>query len=233
VRAASDEVLRGVYIQRISEKTGVPRETLEREAAVLPAHERRATAPERREAPRPGQPPGRRSDDYAAISRSVAELNLPERILLLLLFRDEAWVERAAGELSPGDFRHPAYGTVFAGLVETEGRRDPGGEWLSVFPAGVLPQVEELRGDPEATTLVPADQFFQGSLQLIRARSIQARLGEIARELQLASPEQQLLLFREKKKLTEQLRGSTGYLRKAGLKQMVLTDRPQNGRFGE
>ena len=42
VRAAADEVLRGVYIQRISEKTGVPRETLEREAAQLPAHERRA-----------------------------------------------------------------------------------------------------------------------------------------------------------------------------------------------
>ena len=36
VRAAGDEVLRGVYIQRISEKTGVPRDTLEREAAELP-----------------------------------------------------------------------------------------------------------------------------------------------------------------------------------------------------
>ncbi|HET7233987.1 MAG TPA: DNA primase, partial [Longimicrobium sp.] len=49
VRAAADEVLRGVYIQRISEKTGVPRETLEREAAQLPAHERRAGTGDRRQ----------------------------------------------------------------------------------------------------------------------------------------------------------------------------------------
>jgi DNA primase len=233
VRATSDEVLRGVYIQRISEKTGVPRETLEREAAEVPAHERRLAAPDRRQAERPALPPGRRAQDYAAISRSVAELNLPERILLLLLFRDETWVERAASELSPSDFRHPAYGTVFAGLVEAEGRRDPDGEWLSVFPPGVLPLVEELRGDPEAATLVPADQFFMGSLSLIRARAIQARLGEITRELQLATPEQELLLFREKKQLTTQLRGTSGYLRKAGLKQMLLTDRSVQGRYGE
>jgi hypothetical protein len=151
------------------------------------------------------------------------------------MFRDEAWVERAAADLSPADFRHPGYGAVFAGLVEAEGRRDAEGEWLSVFPPDVLPLVEELRGDPEAATLVPADQFFMGSLQLIRARSIQARLVEIARELSLVpSDEVQLALFREKKVLTDQLRGSSGYLRKAGLTKapMVLTDRPANGMYG-
>jgi hypothetical protein len=74
-----------------------------------------------------------------------------------------------------------------------------------------------------------------GSLQLIRARSIQARLVEIARELSLVpSDEVQLALFREKKVLTDQLRGSSGYLRKAGLTKapMVLTDRPANGMYG-
>ena len=222
VRATGDEVLRGVYIQRISARTGVPRETLEREVAVLPAHERRAPAAERREADRGA--PGRRADDYARMARKATELNLPERILLLLCLRDEAWVERAAAELSPADFRHEAYGQVFAGLVEAEGRRDPEGEWLKVFPPEILPLVEELRGDPEAVTLVPADQFFMGSLELIRSRSIQARLGEIAREMAVADADQQLALYQEKKRLTDQLRGESGYLRKAGLKTMAMVE---------
>ncbi|HET7464398.1 MAG TPA: DNA primase [Longimicrobium sp.] len=234
VRAAADEVLRGVYIQRISVKTGVPRETLEREAAEVPAHERRAGPADRRQREqRDAAPPGRRAEDVAVMTRRVQEMNLPERILLLLMFRDEAWVERAAAEVSPADFRDPRYAAVFAGLIEAEGRRDGEGEWLSVFPPEVLPLVEELRGDPQAATLAPADQFFMGSLQLVRARSIQARLVEIDRELNVADAEHQLLLFREKKHLTEELRGPSGYLRKAGLRAtMMTTERPVTGRYG-
>ena len=234
VRAAADEVLRGVYIQRISTKTGVPRETLEREAAEIPAHEHRAGPADRRQREsRDAGPPGRRADDVAVMTRRVQEMNLPERILLLLMFRDEAWVERAAAEVSPGDFRDARYAAVFAGLIEAEGRRDGDGEWLSVFPPEVLPLVEELRGDPQAVTLTPADQFFMGSLQLVRARSIQARLVEIDRELNVADAEHQLLLFREKKQLTEELRGPTGYMRKAGLRSTMMTsERPVMGRYG-
>lgn len=235
VRATADDVMRGVYIQRISEKTGVPRETLEKEAAEAPASERRFGAPQPQNGRGPaGQGSGRAATDFGAMARAVIERHLPERILLLLMFRDEAWVERAAAELSPADFRHPAYGAVFAGLVEAEGRRDAEGAWLEVFPPEVLPLVEELRGDPEAASLVPADQFFMGSLQLIRARSIQARLAEISRELsQEPSEEVGYALFREKKRLTEELRGTSGYLRKAGLKStMVLADRSANGRYG-
>jgi DNA primase len=231
VRAAADDVVRGMYVSRISEKTGVPKEALEKEASEVPPHERRAPAAQPNG--RPANVPQRRADDVAAMARAVAERNLPERILLLLLFRDEAWVERAAAELSPADFRHPAYGAVFAGLLEAEGRRDPEGEWLGVFPPEVLPLVEELRGDPEAASLVPPDQFFSGSMQLIRARSLQARLAEIERELNLGVPdERQLVLFREKRQLTNELRGSSGYLRKAGLKPVALAERGMHGPYG-
>lgn len=234
VRAASDDVVRGMYIQRIAEKTGVPREALEKEAAEVPPQERRAAAAASgARGHHAERHPERRAEDFAAVARAVAEKNLPERILLLLLFRDEAWVERAAAELSPADFRHPAYGEVFAGLVEAEGRRDPDGEWLKLFPPHVLPLVEELRGDPEAATLAPADEFFAGALQLIRARSIQVRLAEIEREMAVAPDQEQLTLFREKKRLTEELRGSSGYLRGAGLRRpILLRDTPRQGRYG-
>lgn len=232
VRAAADEVLRGVYIQRISEKTGVPRETLEREAAQLPAHERRAGTGDRRQREgREAGPPGRRGDDLPPIARKVQQLHVPERLLLLLMLRDEAWVARAGESLSPGDFAHPGYAAVFAGLIEAEGQRDPEGEWLRFFPPEVLPLVEELRGDPQAATLVPADQFFMGSLQLVREPAMRARLAEITRELDVASPEHQLELFREKRRLTDELRGTSGYLRKAGLKALVA-ERSAGGPYG-
>ncbi|HEU4452942.1 MAG TPA: DNA primase [Longimicrobium sp.] len=232
VRAASDEVLRGVYVGRIAEKTGVPRDTLEREVAEAPVAERRrpgAPAPvdQRKVAAQQAQARGRE----AQARDSARMVDNPERIILLLMFRDEQWIERAAGELGPRDFRHPAYQLIYAGLVETEGRRDPGGEWLQHFPPDLLPLVEELRGDPEAATLSPAEAFFWGSLYRIRARSLEARLAEIERELPIAPPEQQLSLFREKKTITDELRGESGYLRKAGLRPMILTDRPAQ-RYG-
>ena len=165
----------------------------------------------------------------AVLTRKVQALNLPERILLLLMLRDESWVARAGEYLSPGDFQHSGYAAVFAGLVEAEGRRDAEGEWLSVFPPDVLPLVEELRGDPQAATLVPADQFFMGSLQLVREPAVRARLAEIAREIPVAAPEEQMQLFREKKRLTDEMRGTSGYLRKAGLKALVPRSAPWPG----
>jgi DNA primase len=224
VRAASDEVTRGVYLSRIVEKTGVPRETLEKEIAEAAAREPRLGSPAER---RPREPAWRREERAAEPVALVMDGSVhPERILLLLLLRDEAWVERAARVLGPADFRHPAYQQVFAGLVEAEGRRDPEGTWMEVFPPEVRPLVEELRGDPEAVSLVPADKFFDGALHLIHARALQAKLGEVERKLLTAGPDQQLSLFREKKVLLDAMR-QNGYLRKAGF--MFTSERPLKG----
>jgi DNA primase len=110
VRAASDDVTRGVYIARIAEKTGLPRETIEREVAQAPTREQR---PQPRSAPAPGRSPGRRPEPYTAPVSSLG----PERNLLLLLLRDESWVERAANDVGPEEFRSPAYRAIFQELV--------------------------------------------------------------------------------------------------------------------
>src|SRR5690606_39014392 len=152
VRAAADEVLRGVYVTRIAERTGVPRETIEREVAQAEEREavraeaqmRRERSRERREEPPPPPPPvGTR----------------PERIVLLLLLRDESMLERAARDLAPEDFRDPRYRAIYSELIHLDVPRDPDGEWLLAFPEELLPLVEELRGDPEAAALVPAGEF--------------------------------------------------------------------------
>ena len=74
VRAASDEVSRGVYIARIAERTGVPASTIEREVAEAPARDSRPPpAPERRQ-----RGEGRRAEDFRAPASRGASLG-PER----------------------------------------------------------------------------------------------------------------------------------------------------------
>jgi DNA primase len=190
VRAAADEVLRGVYVTRIAERTGVPRETIEREVAqeaereaareqALQRH-RRAEAQPRRDLP---------------VRLPPAQAH-PERIILLLLLRDESMLERAARDLSPEDFSDPRYRAVYSELLHA-GPRDGEGKWLEEFPEEIIPLVEELRGDPEGAAITAAEAFYAGSVQTIQLRSYEARLAEIQREIRVAPPEEKLKLQEE------------------------------------
>lgn len=191
VRAASDEVLRGVYLRRISEKTGVPQATLEREVADVPSRDTRPPgAPDRRE-----RREGRRAEDFGARQPVKTRLG-PERSLILLLLRDDSWAERLAREVSPEDFRDPVYRTIYEGLLHTEGRRDAEAKWLESFPPEVQPVIENLRASQEAAE-VPADEFFDANLRSLLARPLEDRLREIDLELEIAPADQYMELIRE------------------------------------
>lgn len=201
VRAASDEVLRGVYVTRIAERTGVPRETIEREVAQ--AEEKDAAREEaqqrfRRQATQP-QPP------REVVPRMLPASTRPERLVLLLLLRDESMLERAARDLSPEDFSEPRYRMIYAELLHI-GPRDPEGRWLEEFPPEVIPLVEELRGDPEAASLVPTDEFYTTSVRSILLRSYEARLAEIKRLFRLATPDESMQLLQEQLDLQRRMR---------------------------
>ena len=220
VRAASDEVLRGVYLRRISDRTGVPQDTLQREVEAAPARDIRPRGmPDRRE-----RHEGRRAEDFGAPPAPVRIPSLgPERSLLLLLLRDESWVERAVREVGPEEFRYPIYRTIYEKLIELEGSRDAEGEWLAAFPEEVIPVLEELRGDPEGLEMADAEEYFQGSIRNLLARPFEERLTEIEREMAVATPEQQALLLQEMKQVTGMMR-ERGLLRKAGILRSI-----QNG----
>jgi DNA primase len=216
VRAAADDVLRGIYLARVAKRTGVPVETLEREAANQPQHGRRPGEPEGSGRQRPVRS---RSEPAAPVvpGRGMGA----ERTLLLLLLRDEAWVERAAREIGPADFRDPIYRLIFEGLLHVEGSRDPEARWLEAFAAEVLPTVEELRGDPESEHLTAPAQMFDGALRRILARPFEERLSKIDRQLAQASAERQEELMREKAELSRTMRERNllvkfGTLRDAG-----------------
>ncbi|HEX2093683.1 MAG TPA: hypothetical protein VHG28_14860, partial [Longimicrobiaceae bacterium] len=217
VRAASDEVLRGVYLRRISEKTGVPQDALEREVAEVPARDTRPRGtPERRD-----RREGRRSGDFGAPPAPVFAPSLgPERNLLLLLLRDESWVERAVREVGPEEFRYPVYRTIYEKLVELEGSRDPQRKWLEVLPPEAIPVVEELLDHPEAEQLGDLEDFFQSNVRNLLARPFEERLTEIEREMAIATPEQQVLLLQEMGQVTAMMR-ERGLLRKSGILRNV------------
>lgn len=209
VRAASDEVMRGVYIGRIAEKTQVPRETLEREVAEAPARDPRgAGAQERRR-----REEGRRAGDFRT-PRTDAHINA-ERTLLILMLHDERWVEEAAMRVRASDLAHPVFRVIYQGLLDTEGKRDASGAWLERFPPEALAVLEELRGDPVSTTMVPADAFFRGCLMQIMERAHLVRLQALNRELLTADADQQPSLFQEKQRLVQAMRES-GLLRRPG-----------------
>lgn len=194
VRAASDEVTRGVYIARISEKTGLPRSTIEKEVAEAPARDTRPPdAPERRRR----HESGRRAEDFRS-APSARNLG-PERNLVMLLLRDDTWMEEAARRLSPGDFRDPIYRDIFEELVHlfAEGGRDTDGRWLERLDPQVAQRVEELIGDPEARNLAAPAAFFEANVRSLLARPYEERIEQIKREIAIAPPEQQLLLQEE------------------------------------
>lgn len=200
VRAAADEVLRGVYISRIAERTGVPRETIEREVAQAAEREAiRAESQRRREMSQQ-----RRREDLPM--RAPAGTSGPERIVLLLLLRDESMLERAARDLSPDDFSDPRYREVYAELLHAPGPRDPEGSWLIAFPPELIPLVEELRGDPEGASLTPADEFYSSSVRRILLRSYEQRLVEIRSNFRMATPEESMRLLQEQIEVQRRIR---------------------------
>ncbi len=108
VRAARDPVMRELYVSRVAEQLGIPRDTVAAEAHAKPASP--APAP----APAPGRPVqgGGDARQAPATPGTAIERNL----LRLLLLRPE-WLARARAELSPDAFATPAYRQIFAALL--------------------------------------------------------------------------------------------------------------------
>ncbi|HUE96415.1 MAG TPA: DNA primase [Longimicrobiaceae bacterium] len=202
VRAAADEVLRGLYISRIAERTGVPTETVAREVEAgekgRPGRSDRRTGVPGSRAASGGPGPPRRQE--APIS---SPLMGPERNVILLLLRDEHWVEKAAARLGPDDFRNPIYREIYSELLHlhTDQRAREGGEWLQALDAEVAGRAQELIGDPEGWNLAHPDRFFEENVREIESRNNRDRLAAIERELQAAAGNRQQELLMEMREL--------------------------------
>jgi DNA primase len=207
-RAAADDVLRGLYVTRIAERAGVRRETIEREVGA-DAGSRRGRS---RDAD-PGRPSasatGRPGAQQRELPLSMPRMG-PERNLIILLLRDEQWLERAAERLAPEDFRDPAYREIYTELqhLQVEGGRGEGAEWLRALSDPVAIRAQELLGEPEGWNLAHPHRFFEENVADIECRNQRDRLAQIDHELRQADSDRQQELLREKRELRQAMERS-------------------------
>jgi len=197
IRATSDEVLRGLYLSRAASRTGVPVETLTREAeqVVKGAGAGRG----RVEARSSAREAGPVSPAASREARNPSPLMGAERNLILLLLRDEQWLERAAEHLGPEDFRDPVYRDIFAELLQlhAEGGRGAGTQWLANLEPGVAGRAQDLMNDVEGWNMVHPDRYFAETMREIEARNQRERLVSLDRELAHADGDRKMQLLTE------------------------------------
>jgi DNA primase len=168
LRAATDPALRDIYVARVAAKTGVKRETLERELTPGNPYGRPDLAP--REVP--VRPPRR---NPAAERAHEAE---DERLLVTALLVDPERVPRAAQAVEPAQFDDPVFRAVYQVLVE------------GVDVRALEEQVDEpvsarlvaLRR--QAAEITDVEQTFVHAVAGMRRRSLEQQI--VAREYDLS-----------------------------------------------
>ena len=189
IRAAQDPITRELYLARAAERSGVARDVLEREVERQDARAHgRAEAPGRGRAdaaaPRPAEGEGEPGPAPPPPEEPV------ERTLVHLLLVHPELVERARDAVAAAQFCHPYYREIVAALYA--GRREP-----PPGPAGAA--WEDLAGR----------ELVEGNLEDLLASAVgrlldrpnQERRAEIDRLMDLAPPDEQARLLREKQDL--------------------------------
>ena len=202
LRAVRDPTLRDIYLNRVSGETGVRRETLEAELEAPPGRQGARHPGRDQDNRRPaqaGSPP--RSSRQPARAQGAENLGMgPERQLLLLLVAAREWIDRAVERLDPEDFRDIEQRAVFEALVQ-----DPD---LEAPPAGMEPGAarrlqELLDADPEE--LRSAGRVFEGSVNHMRARSLETRIQELDERMKDAAQDERWTLLRERERVRKEL----------------------------
>ena len=196
VRAASDEALRDIYLDRVSAVTGVRRGTLEREM------ERSATDWRKRRAPQPKTP--------LPAAQDVPKLGA-ERKLLLLLIRDRGLVARVAEQVEPDNFRTPEYREIYRALLAADsespasepGQPDESLDWADPLPGPLYERVREIAADPEELTHPEA--VLVDAIARLRARELEKRLTDLMTEVLVAETGAAVQLASEIKKVRQEL----------------------------
>mgnify|MGYP001110059553 CR=1 FL=1 len=138
VRAAADEALRDIYLDRVAQATGVRRATLERALREQ----------------RPGRKP--RAVRGAETPPPPPRLG-PERKILVLALREPGWVADVARRVGPDDFLDPRYRELFrrvvawapSALAEPATARE---QWAAALPPELRELGQEIANDPEEFT---------------------------------------------------------------------------------
>jgi DNA primase len=171
-RAAADPIARDLYLQRISERTGVSRAVLEQELANRPEPRPLAAPAEPREpAPREPRPAPRPRAPGAAL----------EEQLLRTMLAAPGWLDRGRQEVPPETFEIPAYREIFEALLALPEGAGPGGaaERLSPRAQESLQRLLQQTADALAAEMNFDDEYV-GALTGLRSRTLSRSLAPVS-----------------------------------------------------
>ncbi|MBR9988778.1 MAG: DNA primase [Gemmatimonadetes bacterium] len=195
LRATVDPALRDIYTARIAQRTGVRRETLERdvEKAPLPAAEPRRPAPQ---TPAPAR--------HALVDRFTAE-----RMLLKVLIADRARLATVLNDVTPDHLRDPRHREIFEAL-----RSDPeAGE--PALSTAAQPVWNDLAGG--LAEIMDADATYHGVVAGLRLEDLDLRDSFLEAQLATCDESEKMAIVQQKHQI-QRLRGQLSETYRLGFK---------------
>jgi DNA primase len=204
IRAASDPIMRDLYLSRASEASGVDRAILQREVESPARRGERPAGPPSESRPEPdiGQtipvrgPRGDRRDPHTAIGSSA------ERELIRAMLQQRARVAEIAEKVGLDSFRDRRYRRIFARLLESE-EETPVQQLAEGLPVSDVAVIEELLSERGAQ--IDPQRTVEDSLTAIRVRELDEKMLEIDATLPLARADQKDELMKLKQELRDEL----------------------------
>jgi len=200
VRAASDEIMRDLYIARASEVSGVAREVLERELKGRPTPSVAAASP-----PAPRISPAakvRRGERRAQHSERGASA---ERELVRAMLFNRSRVEQLAEKLSPKIFRDSQYRAIYRALIGA-GPESTIEEVTANLDEETIETVEEILA--EGAMNLDSERTINDSFAALKARDLDRRAEELDRVIPLVEGVEKDKLIAEKAAITRELKAT-------------------------
>ena len=197
VRAASDEIMRDLYISRASEVSGVAREVLERELRgrqTPPVNV--ASPPAPRIAPDAAVRRGERRAQHGERGASA------ERELVRAMLFNRGRVEQIAERLSAKSFRDPQYRSIYRALVAA-GPDSTIEEVTANLDEEAIATLEDILA--EGSIQLDQERTISDSLATLRARDLDRRAAELDRIIPLVQGAEKDKLIAEKDSIRKEL----------------------------
>jgi DNA primase len=203
IRAASDQIMRDLYLARASEVSGVAREVLEREwtGRVTPrdASDPTASAPAPRISPAARVRRGERRAQHSERGSSA------ERELIRAMLFNRARVVQIAEKLGVESFRNAAYRDIYRALIALG--PDSTIEQVSAnLDEDAIETIQEILA--EGAFQIDQERTINDSFATLRARDLDLRAAELDRIIPLANGAKKDELIAEKDAIRRELKAT-------------------------
>ncbi|MBA3580218.1 MAG: DNA primase [Gemmatimonadaceae bacterium] len=203
IRAASDPIMRDLYLSRASEASGVDRAILQREAESPSRRGERAAGPLPASAePYIGQSIPARAPRDSGRSPNAGTGSSAERELIRAMLHERPRVAQVAEKVGLDSFRDRRYRRIFARLLEAD-EATPLEQVVDGLAESDLTVIEDLLS--EAGAQIDPQRTVDDSLTAIRVRELDEKMMEIDNTLPLAGADQKDGLMKLKQELRDEL----------------------------